>query len=194
MKLKPKSKIASYCRGTKLTAEIFTFSAFGIIHLTLWHFTTMQVKHTSKHLHDGPGEKSPWHIWCCTRQRRWLWRRLCFLGNLNARKPNTHTRPNAAAQERKHLSSTHCQDGYCAHPAFSSESKQCRLSCSLLSTLSNEHKEMCAGRSDWRCQLISGWQGDLQALDSLQVLIYSSSWSPDPGTHIFGLRGWASNV
>lgn len=71
--------------------ELFTFSTVGIIHLTLWHFTTVQVKHTGKHLDDVPGEKSPWCIWCLMRQHRWWWRRSCDFASLATSVPGNQT-------------------------------------------------------------------------------------------------------
>lgn len=114
-----KLKILSYCCGTELTAEsFFTFSAFGIIHSTFWHFTTMQVKHTSKCLDDGPrGEISLTHLMPYETAQMEEILRLCFPGNLDARRASTALalqgvtagcRPpaaNATTQERKDLSS-----------------------------------------------------------------------------------------
>lgn len=114
-----KLKIPSYRCGAELTAEsFFTFSAFGIIHLTSWHFTTMQVKHAGKRLDDGLGGEisltrpMPYE----TAQMEEILR-PCFPGNLDARRASTAPalrgiaagcRPPAASatsQESKDLSS-----------------------------------------------------------------------------------------
>lgn len=90
VKSKTKHKIISWhCAHSK---ELLTFSAFGIICLTFWHFTTTQVKHAIECLDQGPGEKPPWCTSCTYKTTEMvvdgsLW--LCFLSNVDAGKPNT---------------------------------------------------------------------------------------------------------
>lgn len=108
--------------------------------------------------------------------------RLCFLGNLGARKPNTPPAPhgiaagcrprspNAPARGRTHRSSADRLGGLLTGAPLaplsvcSARSELCRLLWSLLSTLSNERNEVCSGRSDWRHQLISQDDGEFYKL------------------------------
>lgn len=165
VKSKTKHKIISWhCAHSK---ELLTFSAFGIICLTFWHFTTTQVKHTIKCLDQGPGEKPPWCTSCTYKTTEMvvdgsLW--LCFLSNVDAGKPNTwHCRQllgtvAATVQERCNLSSTDWHSGSTAlwapwalHLPCSvclQRAKLCGMCWSSVLTLSNRCNEGCPHRTE----------------------------------------------
>lgn len=187
--------------------------------LLLWHwahstelltFTAMQVKHGTN-LDDGPGEESPWHIWCLMRQCRcrggdpltllpWQPRCQepeCATGSVTA---SSHVHPVlqpwrgsspallvalvvTAALHGSVLSLLHV---LCDAPAL-----QAVLVCSQpwARSVMKWVLPALAGDVSWFLRLT----GRFTSLTWLTgPYLQLTRWSPDLDTRIFVLRGWAS--